>query len=158
MISQDILKDAQNLIGDDRQKDYGDKVTNHTNIAALWSIFLRKEVTPHDAAVCMALVKVARLMHQHKKDSYIDMAAYAAIAGEIEARSETKDQSFESEGERRGRIGEERIKSLNKKNDPFERNKAYIEHREEFPYYPDKNKTPSEELQDELEPIPCPHN
>ena len=132
MISQDILKEAQNLIGADRQKDYGDKVTNHTNIAALWSIFLRKEVTPHDAAVCMALVKVARLMHQHKKDSYIDMAAYAAIAGEIEARSETKDKSFESEGERRSRIGAEHIKSL--------------------------NKTPSEELQDKLEPIPCPHN
>ena len=132
MISQDILKDAQNLIGDDRQKDYGDKVTNHTNIAALWSIFLRKKVTPHDAAVCMALVKVARLMHQHKKDSYIDMAAYAAIAGEIEARNTTKDKSFESEGERRGAETEKHIKSL--------------------------NKTPSEELQDELEPIPCPHN
>ena len=69
---------------------------------------------PHDVAVCMALVKVARLMHQHKKDSYIDMAAYAAIAGEIEARSETKDKSFESEGERRGRETVEHIKSLNR--------------------------------------------
>ena len=49
-----------------------------------------------------ALVKVARLMNQHKKDSYIDMAAYAAIAGEIEARTD-KDISFESEGEKRGR-------------------------------------------------------
>jgi len=80
----------------------------------LWSIFLRKEVTPHDVAVCMALVKVARLMHQHKKDSYVDMAAYAAIAGEIEARSPKKDRSFDSEGERRGRITEKHIKSLNK--------------------------------------------
>ena len=79
----------------------------------MWSIFLRKEVTPHDVAVCMALVKVARLMHQHKKDSYVDMAAYAAIAGEIEART-GKDQSFESEGERRGRETEKHIKSLNK--------------------------------------------
>jgi hypothetical protein len=114
MISQDILKEAQNLIGADRQKDYGDKLTNHTNIAALWSIFLQKKITPHDVAVCMALVKVARLMHQHKKDSYIDMAAYAAIAGEIEARSETKDKSFESEGERRGRETVEHIKSLNR--------------------------------------------
>ncbi|MCK4978537.1 MAG: hypothetical protein KAS36_16505, partial [Anaerolineales bacterium] len=82
--------------------------------AALWSIFLRKEVTPHDVAVCMALVKVARLMHQHKKDSYVDMAAYAAIAGEIEARSDKKDQSFESEGEKRGRITKEHVKSLKK--------------------------------------------
>ena len=132
MISQDILKEAQNLIGADRQEDYGDKVTNHTNIAALWSIFLQTKITAHDVAVCMALVKVARLMHQHKKDSYIDMAAYAAIAGEIEARNTTKDKSFESEGERRGAETEKHIKSL--------------------------NKTPSEELQDELEPIPCPHN
>jgi len=131
MISQDILKEAKKLIGGNRHKDYGDKLTNHTNIAALWSIFLRKEVTPHDAAVCMALVKVARLMHQHKKDSYIDMAAYAAIAGEIEART-GKDQSFESKGEKRGRLTKEYVKSL--------------------------NKTPSEKLQDELEPIPCPHN
>ena len=113
MISQDILKEAQDLIGSDRHKDYGDKLTNHKNIAALWSIFLRKEVTPHDVAVCMALVKVARLMHQHKKDSYVDMAAYAAIAGEIEART-GKDQSFESEGEKRGRITKEYVKSLNK--------------------------------------------
>ncbi len=113
MISQDILKEAKNLIGADRQKDYGDKLTNHTNIAALWSIFLQKKIMPHDVAVCMALVKVARLMHQHKKDSYVDMAAYAAIAGEIEART-GKDQSFESEGEKRGRITKEHIKSLNK--------------------------------------------
>jgi len=112
MISQDILKEAKNLIGADRQKDYGDKLTNHTNIAALWSIFLQKKIMPHDVAVCMALVKVARLMHQHKKDSYVDMAAYAAIAGEIEARSDKKNRSFESEGEKRGRITKEYVKSL----------------------------------------------
>ena len=114
MISQDILKESKKLIGGNRHKDYGDKLTNHTNIAALWSIFLRKEVTPHDVAVCMALVKVARLMHQHKKDSYVDMAAYAAIAGEIEARTNKKNISFEGEGERRCRETGEYIKSLNK--------------------------------------------
>jgi hypothetical protein len=32
----------------------------------------------------MLLVKVARLKHNHTKDCYIDMAGYAAIAGEIE--------------------------------------------------------------------------
>ena len=132
MISKELLKEAIELVGGDRQEEYGDKLTNHQHIADFWSIFLKKKITAHDVAICMALVKIARLMHQHKKDSYLDLAAYAAIAGEIEARSETKDQSFESEGERRGRIGAEYIKSL--------------------------NKTPSEELQDELEPIPCPHN
>jgi hypothetical protein len=42
-------------------------------------------------------------MHAHKKDSYLDLAAYAAIAGEIEARTNKDNQSFESEGEKRGR-------------------------------------------------------
>ena len=113
MISQDLLKEARELIGGDRQTDYGDKLTNHENIAGFWSIFLEKKISAHDVAICMALVKVARLMNQHKKDSYIDMAAYACIAGEIEARSEKKDQSFESEGERQGRETAEYIKELN---------------------------------------------
>ena len=118
MTCKEILTEAKKLIGGNRHKDYGDKLTNHQNIAALWSIFLRKEVTPHDAAVCMALVKVARLMHQHKKDNYIDLAAYAAIAGEIEERT-TRHISFESEGEKQGRKTAKHIKNINKKlNDP----------------------------------------
>ena len=110
MISQEILKEANKLIGGNRNDDYGDKLTNHQNIAALWSIFLRKTMTPHDVAMCMALVKVARIMHAHKKDSYLDLAAYAAIAGEIEARTNKDNQSFESEGEKRGRETAEYIK------------------------------------------------
>ena len=109
MISQSLLDEAKKLIGGNRQEDYGDKLKNHQNIANFWSIFLEKQITAHDVAICMALVKVARLMNQHKKDSYIDMAAYAAIAGEIEARTD-KDISFESEGERRGQQTSEAIK------------------------------------------------
>ena len=37
------------------------------------------------------------------------MAAYATIAGEIEARTNKKNKSFESEGERRGRKTSEAI-------------------------------------------------
>ena len=115
MICKELLDEAKKLISGDRQEEYGDKLKNHQNIADLWSVFLQKKITAHDVAICMALVKVARLMNQHKKDSYIDMAAYAAIAGEIEARTNKKNISFESEGERRGRMTSERIKELNKK-------------------------------------------
>ena len=87
MICQDILKEAEKLVGGDRQEDYGDKLTNHENIANFWSAYLNFNVTPHDVAICIALVKIARLKHAHKKDSYVDLAAYAAIAGEIDERS-----------------------------------------------------------------------
>ena len=87
MICQDILKEAEKLVGGDRQEHYGDKLTNHEKIANFWSAYLNFNVTPHDVAICMALVKIARLKHAHKKDSYVDLAAYAAIAGEIDERS-----------------------------------------------------------------------
>ena len=115
MISKELLDEAKKLIGGDRQQEYGDKVKNHQNIADLWSVFLEKKITPHDVAICMALVKVARLMNQNKKDSYIDMAAYAVIAGEIESRTNKKNISFESEGEKRGRETAQYIKEQNKK-------------------------------------------
>ena len=115
MISEDLLDEAKKLIGGNRQQDYGEKLTNHQNIADFWSIFLKKKITAHDVAICMALVKVARLMHQRKKDSYRALAAYAVIAGEIEARTNKKNISFENEGERKGRITAEYVKSLQKK-------------------------------------------
>ena len=112
-VSAELLKEAQKLVEKDRHEDYGDKLTNHRNIAKLWSAFLDVEISAHDVAICMGLVKIARLKHAHKKDSYLDLAAYAAIAGEIEERTD-RHQSFETEGERRGRITKKYVKSLNK--------------------------------------------
>lgn len=80
-----ILDEAKRLINNDRQKDYGRPEINHTRIANLWSAFLETDITPAQVAMCMSLVKVARLIESPKHlDSYVDMAAYAAIAGEIE--------------------------------------------------------------------------
>jgi hypothetical protein len=88
--TSDFLKKAIELVEGQRQEDYGDKTLNHQNIARLWSAFLDVEISPHDVAICMVLVKVARLMHSHKSDSYVDLAAYGAIAGEIAEREEDK--------------------------------------------------------------------
>jgi len=50
----------------------------------LWSVILEKEITPAQAALCMAMVKAARLVQTPSHDdSYIDGAAYFAIAGEL---------------------------------------------------------------------------
>lgn len=80
----EILAEAARLTATDRQQVYGEPRLNHERIAALWSAFLGIELTPAQCAMCMALVKVSRITAtpQHA-DSYIDLAAYAAIAGEI---------------------------------------------------------------------------
>jgi len=84
MLRGDILKEASRLTHGDRNKNYGDPLTNHQRIAALWSVYLETEITPAQAAICLALVKVARLIESPDHiDSFIDGAAYFAIAGEI---------------------------------------------------------------------------
>ena len=84
MITKEILSEATRLVGTDRQKDYGDKVENHNNIARLWSAYLDIKIEAHDVAIMMALLKMARTkLGAVSEDTYIDMAAYSAIAGEI---------------------------------------------------------------------------
>mgnify|MGYP003116956896 FL=1 len=81
--TSDFLKKAIELVEGQRQEDYGDKTLNHQNIANLWNSYLGMDISPHDVAICMLLVKVARLKNMHTDDCYIDIAGYAGIAGEI---------------------------------------------------------------------------
>ena len=84
MKSNQFLNQASVLVQGQREKDYGDKVENHSNIAKLWSAYLDIPDTAHDVAILMSLLKVARTkLGAVSKDTYVDMSAYGAIAGEI---------------------------------------------------------------------------
>ena len=89
-LTEKTLLDALEAVTGKREDDYGNKLKNHQNIADLWSIFLKHKITAHDVAICMALLKIARLMHSHHDDAYIDLAGYAAIAREIEVEGRVK--------------------------------------------------------------------
>ena len=87
--TKEFLSEAIRLVGTDREKDYGDKVENHKNIARLWSAYLEVPIEAHDVAIMMALLKIARTkLGAVSKDTYIDMSAYSAIAGEIKFRED----------------------------------------------------------------------
>ena len=110
--TKEFLKKAVILVAGDREKDYGNKIENHNNIAKLWSAYKDVEITAHDVAIMMTLLKIARTkLGAVSEDTYIDMAAYGAIAGEIKFKKDEK----ESEGERRGKKTWEHVKNLNKK-------------------------------------------
>lgn len=84
MNKQDIIKNALKLASKDRQADYGDAYLNHCRIAVLWSVILETEVTPQQVALCMAQVKMSRLVHDDTHiDSYIDAVAYLSMAGQF---------------------------------------------------------------------------
>ena len=83
----EILDEAKRLTHTDRQKNYGSPYVNHKRIADLWSVYLETEITPSQVALCLCLVKIARLIETtDHEDSFIDLAAYASIAGEIESQ------------------------------------------------------------------------
>ena len=79
-----ILDEAKRLTHSDRQDTYGDPLTNHQRIADLWSVYLETEISPSQVALCLCLVKIARLIETPDHlDSIIDLAAYTPIYGEI---------------------------------------------------------------------------
>ena len=82
--AEDFLRESMVCTAESRNKTHGDKVANHINIAALWSWYLKKEVTAYDVAMMMSLLKIARTKTgSPNKDDLIDGAAYLAIAGEL---------------------------------------------------------------------------
>ena len=85
MKREDILRQAEKLINGDRAKDYGDAYVNHKRIADMWSVVFGKEVTVRQVILCMIAMKMARLVHDSKEDSWVDVCGYAALGGELDA-------------------------------------------------------------------------
>ena len=91
MTKEEILAKASDLVSNDRNKSHGDAFSNHAEIAEYWNIFLDKKLQPmanitaDDVALMMILLKISRNNQGRKinMDNFVDMAGYAAIAGEI---------------------------------------------------------------------------
>ena len=82
MKANDYLTEARAII-QDRGLDYGHPSDNMSRTASLWAAYLEMPIEPHQVAMCMALVKIARSMESPKVDNFIDGAAYFAISGQL---------------------------------------------------------------------------
>tara|TARA_R100001163_G_C4863507_1_gene68656 strand:+ start:121 stop:414 length:294 start_codon:yes stop_codon:yes gene_type:complete len=91
MKKEEILAEASRIISRDRNLSHGDAFKNHAEIAEYWNLFLDSKLKPmanitaEDVAMMMILLKVSRHIQGAKFniDNFVDMAGYAAIAGEI---------------------------------------------------------------------------
>ena len=88
MTREDILENAKICVCGQRELDYGTPENNFATIAKLWSAYVEAsnrtcEFTPKDVAVMMSLLKIARIARGSSLDSFVDLAGYAACAGEI---------------------------------------------------------------------------
>lgn len=81
-----ILETAKEYITKDRAATHGGAEDSFAAIADLWNAYLGTQMKPHDVCALMALLKIARIMgNSSHTDSWIDVAGYAAIGGEISA-------------------------------------------------------------------------
>lgn len=81
---RDILEQAALCVCTDRDKQYGAPENSFTRIAALWNAYIPLGFTAHDVGIMLALLKIGRIASgQTKEDNYVDLAGYAACAGEI---------------------------------------------------------------------------
>ncbi len=79
-----ILNEAISVVNGPREEEYGAAKVSFTRIATLWSAILGVTVPPYKVALCMALLKASRARESpHKTDSFVDGAAYFALAGEL---------------------------------------------------------------------------
>lgn len=79
-----FLDKAEELINGQRAQDYGDARDNHQRIADIWSVILGQQITPEQVCACMIGLKLARLANDMKQDdTWVDIAGYAALGGEI---------------------------------------------------------------------------
>lgn len=91
----EILDTAKKCVCGDREHDCSKPEDDFSTVGLLWGVYLRAAhpdlarvmgvnlISPKDVAVMMALLKVARAATGNSPDTFVDLAGYAACAGEI---------------------------------------------------------------------------
>lgn len=87
-----VLLDAHDIINGERQNVYGSPEDSFELIAGYWNVYMRSicaedhnlDLTGTDAAMMMALFKIAREANQHKRDNIVDAAGYLGIYGDMQ--------------------------------------------------------------------------
>ena len=99
MTRKEILDQAEICVNGKREQDYGSPEDNFTAIADFWNRYIiaahantvimehSKILNAKDVAMMMALLKIARIASgTGTDDCYVDLAGYAACAGEVASK------------------------------------------------------------------------
>lgn len=87
-----VLDEARAIINGERQDAYGNPEDCFKDIAFLWKWWLGIMMTtcggsapmkPSDVAMMMALLKIAREVHNHKRDNIVDACGYLGLYNDM---------------------------------------------------------------------------
>lgn len=91
----DILNEAITLINGERNSTYGDPLDDFQTTADLWQVYVTRTILargelalrPHDVAVMMSLLKIARMSWSpEKRDHWADLAGYTGCGWDCVVR------------------------------------------------------------------------
>ena len=84
MKREEVLDKAKEIVTGARETTYGSPEDCFATIAGLWGSYLGVSISSTDVAMLMVLLKMARAKNNAGySDNYIDIAGYAACAGEL---------------------------------------------------------------------------
>lgn len=83
MMSEDIFDEAKRLVTGPRREAYGPVEQSFKEIAAMWGVILRREVTCSEVALCMIALKLQREAHSHHRDNLVDICGYTNLLNEL---------------------------------------------------------------------------
>ncbi len=78
--AENILEEANRIVGGARNKDYGSPLANFTQTAALINAAFGTSFIAEDIPILMILLKVSRHRNKRKRDNLVDIAGYARTA------------------------------------------------------------------------------
>lgn len=80
----EILQYSGDAINGSRRRNYGKPENSFEEIAIMWSVIFRVDISAQQVALAMNALKIVRAnTNPLHLDNYVDMAGYAAIAGEL---------------------------------------------------------------------------
>ena len=84
----DILKKADALVHGDRNESYGHPYDDYKRVSDIFTAITGKAFSPHDAALVMIAVKLARIGKHHDSqkihvDSLVDLAGYTYVYAKV---------------------------------------------------------------------------
>lgn len=98
MNRKEILETADKCVNGHREEDYGSPEDNFSTISKLWSAYKGVEFNSVDVALMLALLKIARARSgKGTDDCFVDLAGYAACAGEIFSKELVYKQSSDKQ-------------------------------------------------------------
>lgn len=80
---EEVLTEAMSIVSGARADTYGGPEDSFAHIANFWSAYKGHAFSMEDVAIMLALLKIARLKKSpDHKDSWVDLAGYAACGAE----------------------------------------------------------------------------